>query len=29
VPVARMAAAHSALRQRHDEERHDESGSPR
>lgn len=29
VPVARMAAAHSALRQRRDDERSDESGSAR
>ncbi|GAA4543313.1 putative PEP-binding protein [Streptomyces collinus] len=29
VPVARMAAAHSAPRERRDEERHDESGSAR
>ncbi|CAM5400231.1 putative PEP-binding protein [Streptomyces purpurascens] len=29
VPVARMAAAHSALRRRQDEERRDESGRPR
>ncbi|MFI1359376.1 putative PEP-binding protein [Streptomyces sp. NPDC020898] len=29
VPVARMAAAHSALRERYDEERSDESGSAR